>query len=56
MNQIINENKKAIGWLSIAHLVNDIYTGFLNPIMPFIAVKLAPPKANCRLVTAAMIL
>lgn len=27
-------------WLSVAHLVNDSYAGFLNPIMPFIAVKL----------------
>ncbi len=24
----------------MAHLVNDSYAGFLNPIMPFIAVKL----------------
>lgn len=36
----INKNKKAIGWLSLAHLVNDAYAGFLNPIMPFIAVKI----------------
>ncbi len=27
-------------WLSGAHFVNDVYTGFLNPIMPFIAAKL----------------
>lgn len=27
-------------WLDQAHLVNDIYTGMLNPIMPFIAAKL----------------
>lgn len=27
-------------WLNLAHLVNDSYAGFLNPIMPFIAVKL----------------
>lgn len=33
-------NKKAIFWLSTAHFINDIYTGFLNPIMPFIAAKL----------------
>lgn len=33
-------NKKAVGWLSAAHLVNDAYSGFLNPIMPFIAAKL----------------
>ena len=32
--------KKAIIWLCAAHLVCDIYTGFLNPVMPFIASKL----------------
>ena len=36
----INEKKPLI-WLSAAHFVNDIYTGMLNPIMPFIAVKLS---------------
>lgn len=36
----IEQSKKAIIWLCIAHLVCDIYTGFLNPIMPFIASKL----------------
>jgi len=27
-------------WLSGAHFINDIYTGMLNPIMPFISAKL----------------
>ena len=27
-------------WLCGGHFINDVYTGFLNPIMPFIAVKL----------------
>ncbi|MBQ2612081.1 MFS transporter [bacterium] len=27
-------------WLNTAHFINDVYTGMLNPIMPFIAVKL----------------
>ncbi len=36
----IKTNKKAITWLSVAHLINDSYTGFLNPIMPFIAAKI----------------
>ena len=36
----MEKNKKAIVWLSSAHFVNDVYSGFLNPIMPFIAVKL----------------
>lgn len=35
-----NANKKALTWLSIAHLANDTYSGFLNPIMPFIAAKI----------------
>ena len=34
-----NENS-AIIWLCMAHLVSDVYSGFLNPIMPFIASKL----------------
>lgn len=33
-------NKKALIWLSSAHFINDTYSGFLNPIMPFIAAKL----------------
>lgn len=33
--------KKPRIWLNIAHFINDIYTGMLNPIMPFIAAKLA---------------
>lgn len=28
-------------WLDGAHFVNDVYTGMLNPIMPFIAAKLS---------------
>lgn len=35
-----NTNKKAITWLTLAHLANDTYSGFLNPIMPFIAAKI----------------
>lgn len=33
-------NKKAVTWLSLAHITNDTYSGFLNPIMPFIADKI----------------
>lgn len=33
-------DKKALAWLSVAHFANDTYSGFLNPIMPFIAVKI----------------
>lgn len=32
--------KNAIIWLCLAHLFADVYSGFLNPIMPFIASKL----------------
>lgn len=34
-----NNEKLPRIWLSGAHFVNDVYTGFLNPIMPFIAAK-----------------
>ena len=33
-------NKKEIKTLSIGHFVIDAYSGFLNPIMPFIAAKI----------------
>ena len=29
-----------MGWLTTAHLANDMYAGFLNPIMPFLAAKM----------------
>ena len=34
-----NERKPQI-WLSLGHMINDIYTGVLNPIMPFIAEQI----------------
>ena len=36
----VKNKKGTIGWLSAAHLVCDSYTGFMNPLMPFIALKL----------------
>ena len=36
----LQNSKNAIIWLCAAHLVADVYSGFLNPIMPFIASKL----------------
>ncbi|MBE7709368.1 MAG: MFS transporter [Cyanobacteria bacterium SIG32] len=36
----IDDEKLPRIWLSGAHFINDVYTGFLNPIMPFIAAKL----------------
>lgn len=32
--------KNAVIWLSVAHFICDLYGGFLNPILPFIASKL----------------
>lgn len=34
------KNQRALNWLSVAHFANDTYSGFLNPIMPFIAAKI----------------
>lgn len=36
----VQKNKRAMGWLTTAHLANDMYSGFLNPIMPFLAAKI----------------
>ena len=33
-------NKKVINTLSLGHFITDAYSGFLNPIMPFIAAKI----------------
>lgn len=35
-----SQNRKTITWLTLAHFANDTYSGFLNPIMPFIAAKI----------------
>lgn len=40
MKKNIPNVKTAIAWLCSAHLVCDVYGGFLNPLMPFIAAKL----------------
>lgn len=40
MKKFVQTNKSAVGWLSLSHMALDIYGGFLNPIMPFIAAKL----------------
>lgn len=40
MKHLVRNCKTSIIWLSIAHFVCDTYTGFLNPLMPFIAAKL----------------
>ena len=40
MEKSLQNTKNAIIWLCLAHLLADVYSGFLNPIMPFIASKL----------------
>lgn len=40
MENNLSQNKKTLVWLSGGHFINDIYTGVLNPIMPFIAAKI----------------
>ncbi len=40
MKNNLPQNKKALVWLSGGHFINDVYTGVLNPIMPFIAAKI----------------
>lgn len=42
------EERKPQIWFCIGHFINDIYTGFLNPIMPFIAeqVRISMPVAT----------
>ena len=40
MEKGIQNTKNAVIWLCLAHLACDVYGGFLNPIMPFIAAKL----------------
>ena len=50
MENNLPQNKKAIAWLSGAHFINDIYTGVLNPIMPFIAAKIGMSMAIATIV------
>ena len=50
MNNVGETTNRAIVWLCLAHLVCDIYSGFLNPIMPFIASKLGFSMAIATLI------
>ncbi len=52
MKDIVNSSQKAIKWLNSAHLICDIYSGFLNPILPFIAVKLGFTMAIATVIAA----
>lgn len=46
----LSRDKKALLWLSGGHFVNDIYTGVLNPIMPFISAKIGISMAVAAIV------
>ncbi len=52
MKRLVQNDKSAIGWLSSAHLVCDIYGGFLNPLMPFIAANLGFTMALATVIVA----
>ncbi len=44
------KNRKAMGWLTAAHFANDMYSGLLNPIMPFLAAKIGFSMAIATLI------
>ncbi len=39
-NKSLRENKKAVNWLALGHGITDCYSGFINPILPFIVAKI----------------
>lgn len=47
---MVRTYKTARNWLTSAHFVLDVYSGFLNPIMPFIAAKLGITMAIATIV------
>ena len=47
------ENKKAVKWFGASHFILDAYSGFLNPILPFIAAKLGITMAVAALMISA---
>ena len=38
-------NARAIKWLTAGHFTTDVYSGLLNPLMPFVCAKLSIPLA-----------
>ena len=50
METTLPQNRKALLWLNTSHFVNDIFTGMLNPIMPFIAAKIGISMAIATIV------
>lgn len=41
----ITENKKAVAWLTLGHGMVDSYSGFINPILPFIVANIGTTLA-----------
>ena len=52
MENLIKNSKLSIIWLCLGHLICDVYGGFLNPIMPFIAEKLGFTMALATVLSA----
>ena len=50
MDKCSKKEKLPLMWLSGAHFINDVYTGVLNPIMPFIAAKIGISMAIATIV------
>jgi len=48
---IQQENKKAVSWLTLGHGIVDSYSGFINPILPFIVANIGTTlgAATCAL-------
>ena len=46
------QKRKALFWLCGGHFVNDVYTGMLNPIMPFVAAKVGISMAVATIILA----
>ena len=39
-NKEQKEDKKAVAWLTLGHGITDCYSGFINPILPFVVAKI----------------
>ena len=44
-NAMQEENKKAVAWLTLGHGMADSYSGFINPILPFIVANIGTTLA-----------
>lgn len=51
LNESQQENKKAVAWLTLGHGMADSYSGFINPILPFIVANIG---ASLTMATCAM--